>query len=71
MKGENIMAGLNVSSKKFGKILKKNGFEFVRCTGDHYVYKHSVSGSVISVPLHLNPIIAQRLVKEFNLNVSL
>lgn len=71
MKGENIMAGLNVSSKQFGKILKKNGFELVRCSGDHYVYKHSVSGSVISVPLHLNPIIAQRLVKEFKLNINL
>ena len=65
------MAGLNVSSKKFGKILKKNGFDLMRCSGDHYVYKHGVNGSIISVPLNLNPIIAQRLTKEFKLNVRL
>jgi len=64
------MAGLNVSSKKFGKILERNNFELTRYSGDHYVYKHRINGAVISVPLHLNPIIAQRLAKEFNLNVS-
>jgi predicted RNA binding protein YcfA (HicA-like mRNA interferase family) len=64
------MAGLNVSSKQFGKILERNNFELNRYSGDHLVYKHRTSGAVISVPHHLNPIIAQRLTKEFKLNVS-
>lgn len=64
------MAGLNVSSKEFGKILERNNFELNRYSGDHLVYKHRASGAVISVPYRLNPIIAQRLVKEFKLNVS-
>ena len=64
------MAGLNVSSKEFGKILERNNFELNRYSGDHLVYKHRTTGAVISVPYRLNPIIAQRLVKEFKLNVS-
>lgn len=65
------MAGFNISSKNFGKLLVRNGYQLVRCKGDHYIYKHIVSGKVISVPHHLNPIIAQRLVREFNLSVGI
>ena len=65
------MAGYNVSSKKFGKILMKNGFYYARTTGDHSIYKHRENGGVVSIPKNLNPIIAQRLVKEFKLKVDL
>lgn len=62
------MAGLNVSSREFGKILKRNGFKLVRQTGDHNIYKDD-KGRLVSVPMHLNPIIAQRLVRENNLKL--
>ncbi|MBO7696476.1 MAG: type II toxin-antitoxin system HicA family toxin [Methanobrevibacter sp.] len=64
------MAGFNISSKNFGKLLLNNGYRVMRQTGSHAIYKNGVSGVVISVPIHLNPIIAQRLIREHNLKVS-
>ena len=64
------MAGFNVNSKKFGKILEQNNFEFSRISGSHHIYKHRTNGAVISIPIRLNPIIAERLIKQFNLNIK-
>lgn len=64
------MAGFNVNSKKFGKLLEQNGFELNRICGSHYIYKHRNNGATISVPNRLNPIIAERLVRQFSLSVK-
>lgn len=64
------MAGFNISSSDFKKILKQNNYEHVRSNGDHAIFKHRGSGAVISVPQHLNPLIARRLVRENNLVIK-
>ena len=48
--------------KDFCRMLKKNGFEYSHQTGSHCIYYRDASH--ISVPIHLNPCIALRLIKE-------
>lgn len=46
--------------------LKNNGYQKVRCNGSHQIWsdgKHTVSLPVVK----LSPVIARRLVKEFDL----
>lgn len=50
----------------FCKMLKKNGFRHSRYNGSHSIYMND-KGKHVSVPYHLNAIIAQRLIKENNL----
>lgn len=55
--------------KSFVKILKYNGYEFDRRSGDHHIYKNG-NGRSISVNFHLNKVVALRLIKEYNLIVN-
>ncbi|WP_022755884.1 type II toxin-antitoxin system HicA family toxin [Butyrivibrio fibrisolvens] len=62
------MAGLNLSSREFQRILSKNGFVYNHQTGDHRIwYRGSEHISVTSNKL--NPLIAKRLVKEYCLQL--
>lgn len=54
------------NNKKFIRILRRNGFKHIRDSGSHNIYE-SPKGKHISVPHHLAPIIAKRLIKENNL----
>lgn len=58
---------------EMNKIVKSNGYEYVRCTGDHYIYKRKDGGGtiVLAKKKHINPCIARRLIKEHNLIVDL
>ena len=47
------------------KILRNNGYDFVRQNGSHKIYTNGFNTIVVS--LKLNPMVAQRIVKENNL----
>lgn len=53
----------------FCKMIKRNGFYLKRCNGSHAIYLND-RGKHISVPWHLNPCIALRLIKENNLKIK-
>lgn len=57
------------TTKEFIRILNNNGFHYVRSNGSHYIYKNS-DGNHISIPLKLSCVIAQRLIKENDLNID-
>lgn len=56
------------TSKEFIKIVKKNGFHYIRHNGGHSIYINS-KGRHISIPKKLECVIARRLIKENNLKV--
>lgn len=57
--------------REFIRIVEKNGFQFNRCNGSHAIYM-DINGRHISVPKrNLECVIANRLIKENNLNVNL
>ena len=62
------MAGFNCNPREFQRILKKNGFTYDHQSGDHRIWYRD--GIHISIPsVRLNPLIAQRLIKEYRLKV--
>lgn len=54
------------SSREFKKMLKKNGFFFVRQNGSHAIFKNDMGNEVV-VNSKLNQMVALRLIKENNL----
>lgn len=56
------------TSKEFIKIVKKNGFQYVRHNGGHSIYINE-KGRHISIPKKIESVIARRLIKENNLKV--
>lgn len=38
------------SSKEVIKMLKDDGWEFARCTGDHYQFRHNIKKGTVTVP---------------------
>lgn len=63
------MAGLNFSPREFQKILKKNGFVYDHQTGDHRIWYRGREHISVTAT-RLNPVVALRLVKEYNLEVQ-
>ena len=63
----------NYTFRQMVKIIEANGFEYVRCTGDHFIYKKKGERNTITLAKnkHVNPCIARRLIKECNLKVDL
>lgn len=55
------------TSREFRKMLAKNGYLLHSTKGSHFVYKNPVTGSVISINVNLNKMVARRLIKENNL----
>ena len=49
--------------KEFVKLVEHNGYFLKRCKGSHCIYENN-KGRHISIPIHLNSVIARRLVKE-------
>ena len=58
------------TSREFLRMLKRNGYTYSRHNGDHYIYV-SKSGRHISVPQKLECVIARRLIKEYELDITL
>ena len=57
-----------LSAKDMKKILLNNGYRYVRSKGSHFIYSNGVS--TISINKDLNCMVAKRLVKEYNLEIS-
>lgn len=60
------------SYRDFRSLLRRNGYVFDRCSGDHCIFTNDVN--TISVPYHgkkLNRMIARRLIKENGLKEEL
>lgn len=58
------------TSREFIKIVIYNGYRYSRCRGSHYIYVNE-QGNHISIPRNLECVIAQRLIKENNLDINL
>ena len=56
-----------ITSREFKKLLRKNGYVYVRSKGSHDIYKNDKN--TVAVPVRLNRMIAQRLIKELNLSL--
>ncbi len=53
----------NISGKKLCKILEENGWELVRITGSHRIYRKEGEDAKIVVPVHGNREIKTGLLK--------
>lgn len=58
------------TQKEFIKVCVANGFFYSRHKGGHAIYVNK-RGKHISIPLHLESVIALRLIKENNLETDL
>lgn len=56
------------STKEIQKILRKNGYEFVRQNGDHLIYSNGTNK--ITINININKMVARRIIKENGLNVK-
>ncbi len=43
-----------ISGKRMCKIVESRGWELVRISGSHYIYRDSTSGRRTSIPVHGN-----------------
>jgi predicted RNA binding protein YcfA (HicA-like mRNA interferase family) len=41
-----------ITAKRLIKILQDNGFVLARQKGSHRIYRHSVTGIIVPVPMH-------------------
>ena len=57
----------SVNKREADKILRKNGWFYVRSYGDHAIYKHKKYAEIISIPRDVNFIMWKYYVKKFNL----
>lgn len=57
-----------IDAKMMKKILMSNGYKWVRTRGSHFIYSDGVN--TISVNKDLNRMVAQRLLKQYNLVCS-
>lgn len=55
---------------EFIRIVRKNGFSYDRHNGDHAIYVNE-HGRHISIPHRLESVIARRLIKENNLEITI
>lgn len=58
------------TQREFIKICIANGFHFERMSGDHAIYVND-KGRHISIPNHLKCVVAQRLIKENQLELNI
>lgn len=59
------MAGISMSRRKIAKILRNNGFRYVRSSGGHDIYKRGGRTAVINV--HPNELIIQNYIRTYDL----
>ena len=52
--------------REFVKLVRQNGFEYVRSHGSHDIY-YNIEGRHITIPHTLIDVIARRLIKENSL----
>lgn len=55
--------------KDFVRIAQKNGYHLVRTKGSHMIFQNE-SGRTMAVNIHLNKMVAKRLIKEYDLKIG-
>ena len=55
-----------VDAKEMKKILRANGYDFIRCKGSHFMYSNGKN--TIAVNKDLNCMVARRLIKQYDLD---
>lgn len=55
------------TDRQFNKILKRNGYVVSRTNGDHTIWYNESRKDSVTVSKNLNPMVAQRLIKEHKL----
>lgn len=55
--------------KKFIDMVERNGYYYSRNNGSHSIYVNN-EGVHITIPLRVKGVIAQRLIKEYNLKTD-
>ena len=63
------MAGIALNPRQFEKLLKANGYEYDRQSGDHRIYTKDGCNHISFNMRKLNPIVVQRLIREHRLEV--
>ena len=59
------------NSREARKIARKNGWELVRVSADHYIYKHPNNPKILTITCNnLNRMVWERCVREYNLNLN-
>nr|DAW05581.1 MAG TPA: hypothetical protein [Caudoviricetes sp.] len=53
--------------RDFEPILKRNGFRYLRSHGSHFTYINTVTHKRITINKDLNRMVAERLMKEYDL----
>ena len=61
---------MKYSKRDFEVILKENGYILDRIKGSHFTYKRPGCPKVITINKKMNRMIAERLIKENNLEVN-
>ena len=57
-----------IDAKKMKKILRANGYEYIRCKGSHFIYSDGTN--TIAVNKDLNCMVARRLIKQYHLEYA-
>ena len=57
-----------VDAKEMKKILRANGYDFIRCKGSHFMYSNGKN--TIAINKDLNCMVARRLIKQYNLEYA-
>ena len=56
-----------VNMREADKILRNNGWVYVRSFSDHSIYKHKNYAEIVSIPKNVNRMLWEKYVKKFNL----
>lgn len=57
-----------VDAKEMKKILRANGYDYIRCKSSHFIYSNGKN--TIAVNKDLNCMVARRLIKQYNLECA-
>ena len=69
-KGERKTKMRVYNSREAMRIARKNGWIYVRSKGDHNYFRHPNHTKVLCISYHLNRIVWERCVTEFNLDLN-
>ena len=57
-----------IDAREMKKILRDNGYEYLRCKGSHFMYSNG--RYTVAVNKDLNAMVAKRLIKQNHLQVA-
>lgn len=58
------------TTREARKIAVKNGWQLVRKTGDHYIFRHPDHSKILTISEGLNRIVWERCVRDFNIDLN-